>query len=351
MNRYEKVYIACPSTEVSGGAESIHQLSYELQQLNIDVFIYVIGNENTMIQSPKLDKYKANYVYEIIDNENCCLIVPEPYTFILKSYQHVHKIIWWLSLDNYLKKIPKYRTNIVMKKNSFPFFMYPLLYSVFYFKLHKFKNNINVKNEDLNKYFHFYNAEYIRDYLLKFGVDEKKTLYLCGPIDDIYFDKNIIFERENIVLYNPKKGYKFTQYLIHNYSFKKNIRFVAIQNMTPFEICNLMSRSKVYIDFGEFPGPERIPREAVVRGCCIITSLNGAARNNVDVPIKKCYKFNTNVKNIEKIGNLIEDMIYKYDEYANEYDLYKDKVLKQRTIFKKNILKYFKEVNNGNNKE
>ena len=35
----------------------------------------------------------------------------------------------------------------------------------------------------------------------------------------------------------------------------------------------------------------RIPREAAMCGCCVITNRNGSAANNVDVQIADKYKF------------------------------------------------------------
>ena len=48
--------------------------------------------------------------------------------------------------------------------------------------------------------------------------------------------------------------------------------------MTPEQVVDLMSESKVYIDFGNHPGKDRIPREAVINGCCVITGVRGSAR-------------------------------------------------------------------------
>jgi len=42
---------------------------------------------------------------------------------------------------------------------------------------------------------------------------------------------------------------------------------------------------KLYVDFGKHPGKDRMPREAAVHGCCIITGRRGAAGNPFDIPI------------------------------------------------------------------
>jgi len=57
----------------------------------------------------------------------------------------------------------------------------------------------------------------------------------------------------------------------------------------------------MYIDFGTHPGKDRIPREAALRNCIVLTNRNGAADNNVDVPIPNEYKIHSVLSNLGKI--------------------------------------------------
>ena len=60
--------------------------------------------------------------------------------------------------------------------------------------------------------------------------------------------------------------------------------------MTEREVEDCLSQAKVYIDFGGHPGKDRIPREAALCGCCVVTGRRGAAGNDVEVPINQSYK-------------------------------------------------------------
>jgi hypothetical protein len=66
--------------------------------------------------------------------------------------------------------------------------------------------------------------------------------------------------------------------------------FVPVQNMTKKEVAGLLARAKVYIDFGHHPGKDRIPREAVMAGCCVVTGRRGSARFDADVPLSSEFK-------------------------------------------------------------
>ena len=110
--------------------------------------------------------------------------------------------------------------------------------------------------------------------------------------------------------------------------------------MNSSEIVDLMQKSKLYIDFGEFPGPERIPREAVLMGCNIITSTKGSAgANDIDVPIDRTLKIEAIDENINKIVSLIEDIINNYAKYYPMFNEYRRKVIEQPLIFEENINK------------
>ena len=78
--------------------------------------------------------------------------------------------------------------------------------------------------------------------------------------------------KRNNILYNPAKGLSdlmlFKQKL---QQITTDYTFIPIQNMSHTQIRNIMLQSKIYIDFGNHPGKDRIPREAAMCGCCIIT--------------------------------------------------------------------------------
>lgn len=50
----------------------------------------------------------------------------------------------------------------------------------------------------------------------------------------------------------------------------RELNFKPIINMTRDEVIRELQRAKVYIDFGNHPGKDRIPREAAILGCCAI---------------------------------------------------------------------------------
>lgn len=331
----KKIYIVANDGEVTGGPQSLHQLAYLLKRKGYCVKMYYHNNVNANIP----DSFK-NYGLEksefIDDNAENVIIVPETLTHVLAKYKSINKCIWWLSLDFYLLQSPLRRGEFIRKKHGAPLILAPL------FILREFFNNktsrYKIKNDNT---IHLYNCEYIKNYLLKHGIDNKKMSYLCGPLSDNFFVESDFSEvKQNIVLFNPKKGYNFTKKIIEYFNEKDSkIEFIPIQNMTQSEVSDIMARAKVYMDFGFFPGPERLPREAVMMQCNIITSDLGSANYYEDVKIPEKYKIKPESNNIPYIYEVINQLINNYDKYVQDYDLYRDKVILQKKEFSKYVSK------------
>lgn len=340
----KKIYVACTIKSTTGGPESLHQLVSKLNDMGAEAYIYYFNAQcksgNIKIND-KFKNYNIKFVTELEDNKDNILIVPEYYTYILYKYKEIKKYIWWLSLDFYFEGLPHGQVEAIRKRNNISKRLKILLYPyVFLNKKAHFKNF--TFGNDKNDIFHLFNCEYVKEYLLKNGINKNNMEYLCGPIRDEYFKKIELDKKENILMYNPAKGYEFTAKIIKKIEEENfDVTIIPIKGMKPKEIVDNLNKAKVYMDFGFFPGPERIPREAVCRYCNILTSMNGSAKNNIDVPIPLEYKFediDENLDNIVKcIFNLMEnfeDNIYKYEEYRN-------KVKEQKDLFNKNIYNIF----------
>ena len=79
--------------------------------------------------------------------------------------------------------------------------------------------------------------------------------------------------RQKLNLFNPIKGIDKTLEFIKKSDAR--IKWRALKGLTPEQMREVMLQSKVYIDFGNHPGKDRIPREAATCGCCVLTNKNG----------------------------------------------------------------------------
>ncbi len=335
------IYIVARGDSISGGSESLHQAASMLRQKGFDARMHYVEPEVT--EGPqKFSGYEVRVSEYISDDEHNVLVVPETLTYFLHSFKRIRKVIWWLSVDFYEQYNAHEYINRRLKERNWPSICWPVQWLGSYLKGSPELISYNFK--DRGEYLHLYNCEYAYQYITAQGVVPEKTMYICGPINQEFFevaDADKRTKKENIVLYNPQKGGQFTDKIINRAKEQKvNAQFVAIHDMSTDDVAALMKRAKIYIDFGFFPGPERIPREAVLMGCNIITSMKGSAANSIDVPIPMEFKFEDNDENIECIITVIKDMLQYYEKYYPSFESYRHKVRDQVTLFEESICKF-----------
>lgn len=328
----------------TGGPETAHQLGRELLKLGEEVamFYYSPGkrssNKHENPTPETFRKYAVPVAAHIDDSASNAVLIPEAAVQFVRKIKNAQVCIMWLSLGNYLKVVEQYSdrgkyAEGILADHHLPHILKPavMLRSYRFVDKGGFGYDFEVRQHDL----HTYNCEYVRSYLEEHGVPDDAMTYLCGPISQAFSDlPHGGREKENIVAYNPRKGYEFTQKII-DYAKQHEFagQFVPIEGMTPVEVSALLGRAKVYMDFGDFPGPERIPREAVTMDCNIVTSRNGAAGNDIDVPIDSSLKFETDEENIPAIVDKLTDVMEDYSDFYHFYDVYRDKVQAQLNSF------------------
>lgn len=189
INNDTVIYVLVPRNVVTGGTESLHQLAYELKKLHSKVFIHYINSQELTIPI-KFEKYKIPISKEIVDSEENLLIVPETNTEYLNKVKVIQKCIWWLSLDYYIRQLPRNATYYFCKKHKLPLYLTPLVTQLLRIA-GKLKTNIYSFNDYNRPVFHLYNCEYVRGFLEGQGVSDENMMYLCGPIGDEYFERKI----------------------------------------------------------------------------------------------------------------------------------------------------------------
>ena len=335
-----KIYIACPANIATGGPLALHQLGYKLKKIGFNVFMFYIGKVSNNPTHVNYQAYKVPYVFEIEDDVKNFLIVAERNTDLLFKASNIRSAVWWLSIDNFFKLPYLF---ILLKKLGISKPNLSILNLLYRFK-NLFSNKKVLSQKYYNNYFHFSQSAYAYDVLKnKFKIEKKSIYMLTDYLLEIFFKtNNKSFKRQNIVLYNPTKGSSFTQKLI---DVNKNLQWIAIQNMTPKQVRELLLKSKLYIDFGEHPGRDRFPREAVISGCCLITGKRGSAKFYEDIPINDEFKFFDKSSEIINISKKINLILSNYNSEIKKFNDYKAFIQQNENIFEKEILNIFKKSN------
>lgn len=332
-----KIYIHCPAGVVTGGAELLHQLASFLRDNGKDAVIVYFGASSHEVPT---DYAKYNIVTEesILDTEHCIEVLYEGIFDKLNVYKNTQKFLWWISVDNFFLCARDYlslgdlfrwdkslwwitfiqRTKQLLKGNN------------------KFKGNLSIRQMVDMDIPCGYQAEYIQNFLHKCGFKE-----LMGLKDYINTDHITPFEvdgRENIVVYNPKKGFEYTQRLI---AMASDIKWVALQGMSREELVRTLRKAKIYIDFGYHPGKDRLPRECAMNGCCVITGMRGSAGFFEDVPLPSQYKFDERKAEIKDIVKQIRWTLENYESAIDDFKFYRNAIFLEKAEFEQQIRNIF----------
>ena len=143
--------------------------------------------------------------------------------------------------------------------------------------------------------------------------------------------------RQDRILY-PARGAWFAQFLR---KWSPDLDWQEIKGFTPDQVRDLFLTSKLYVDFGSHPGKDRMPREAALLGCCIITSRRGAAGNPFDVPIPDRYKFRGARWQVPMIVRTIRRLLAEYDRRAGELAIYRRIIAGERAEFTAQAVRVF----------
>jgi hypothetical protein len=330
------VYISCHSPLATGGTEVLHQLGSNLMKMNIPVkmfyYNYLLDNIKQDPVAERFRKYKVPYTLQVKDSSDIAIIVPEIGTHLINEYKRATCILWWLSIDFYYD-IQKFNGRGAIIKKMSKSLLNGEISKVFKYAARKSYDPF--KKTSSEKVFHWVQSEYARQYLLKKGISKDRISYLSDYLNEEFINtsgKSIT--RNNVVLYNPKKGFKTTSSIIKASS---HLDFIPLMYMTPSQVSRILMMGKVYIDFGHHPGKDRIPREAAMCGCIIITNKKGSANFYEDLPIPNEYKFEEEAGFESKVAILIEDIFSNYEKHYANFKDYREKIKKEEEEFRQNL--------------
>jgi len=313
-----KVVVICPGGAATGGVELLHQLVDSLTQHGCDAAIcYYPFFKNFSMPSQYL-KYRCPVVaYRDIKRKDDTVILPEVYSYLAPKFLSRNIYLWWMSVDNYVNS----GSWLFALKN----FFLPWQYA-------------NIDNPLFGRAFcgHLHQSEYAKLFLEKSNITG--SVYVSDYINDEYVYRGTRVDyskKKNIVVYNPAKGIEQTSKILPLLS---GVDAIPIVNMSRDDVMDLLANAKIYIDFGNHPGKDRIPREAASMGCCVITNRRGSAGNSVDIPIGENYKIDDCKEGFERqaAGKILE-IIHDFNAHKSDFDHYRENISSDKSLFEQSV--------------
>lgn len=297
---------------VTGGPEAVHQLVDAARTLGVDArVVYAPIDAAHKDVTPAYAHYAVAIDTEIRDEADTLVIAPETLTRHVIGLRRARRTIWWLSVDNYLedrrRPSARWAEHLGIRGPRF---------------------NLAKPAPDIR---HLAQSEYARRFLIGHGIRQVEMLtdYLR---DDFTFAAATSTSRPAVVAFNPLKGFATTRRLIA--ASPPEIHFVRLENMTPRQVRETLEQSAAYMDFGHHPGRDRLPREAALCGCNIVTGTRGAAGNAIDVPIPARFKVDEGTPDfVHRALQAIAEACRNYPLIRPEFDAYRHAILDQKHQF------------------
>lgn len=307
-----KFFIFTPANCCSGGPEALHQLAYYMRKLGMEAYT-VYYTYSGFPKAYPIERYRQYEVdvlsYDKIEDERGnYVIAPENAPWCLNGFKKAQKCIWWLSYAYNDVKVGSLVERVAHLKRK-----------MFGQKVDRYRN----VDFNLNRCWHLCGSKFAFEEVSK-RLPQARVDYLVEPISlDFLKMGNAVLptDREDVVLYNPSKPSAIMKELLERNRFK----YVPLKGFTPAELAQRYKTAKLYVDFGLFGGPERMPKEAVYFGCNILVANHNAAANDFDVAIPQKYKVEDE-ENVEQIENRIADMLKYYEEQSVDFLPFKEKV-------------------------
>lgn len=336
-----KFYVFCPGDVISGGAELLHQLVSILRDNGKDAYIvYYTGYKGEIPND--YTKYNIKEISDVNLVEDDCHnieILFEPMFFRATQKTKSQKILWWLSVDNFFRCSNGYLAIKDITRWSYKQAFRVLLsrwYHLLFKGTNKFKGVISLKQLAQLDVVSAYQSEYAQNFLINSGFRE--MFPLKDYINTDYCSNFLTVGRDNIILYNPKKGQAYTNQLI---KMAPDLTWIPIINMNRAQVIELMKKAKLYIDFGFHPGKDRLPRECAMNGLCIITGCRGSSRFFEDIWIDSKYKFDENRSDKTEIINRIRDILSNYENAIEDFAFYRKRISLEKQEFEREVSEFF----------
>lgn len=259
------IYVLCLHNVRTGGPEAIHQLSDTLIEQGFDArMVYYDWGQIAALESASAQdgyrfgarenpieeyaRYKVNVTDHVPNVEGVIVVLPETLCHLAPKFDKATVLIWWLSVDNGFGALSRVNLNHLRRPG------------VFHAAQSHYANRLICALKLSPPA-----GAFLTDYTL-----DMRELAPPLPWD----------ERDMLVVINS--GYKVTADVT---ALAADVRrtipqascYVLPHGKSRREIAEVFAKARVFVDLGSMPGKDRLPREALVMGCGVLTdSHNGA---------------------------------------------------------------------------
>jgi hypothetical protein len=329
---FNDVVIFCPEY-VNGGCEAMHQLGHQITRHGGTAHMAYYGPYSHLeldgdilrchpAPSP-VPGYFARYhpmaLQQARLDRDTLVVMPEVLsTLAAAPAAQYQRALWWLSLDNAIPKNPALLDPAYRRR----FLEDPGLV-------------------------HFHQSDYARSFL------QSNSAVRYHPLSD-YTDPDIIgrslipsenpplSNRTNTISYFPSKGGALaSRFIERRCALKQWVEFLPLREMTKAQVRDALFTSRMYIDFGNHPGKDRVPREAAAAGAIVLLHAAGAAKFFPDHPLPAEYLFTEEDIATGHLHQKVNAIFEDPEAHFGRQRMYRDAILHEQERFDLEVRSFF----------
>lgn len=321
---FDDVVIFCPEY-LNGGCEALHQLGHQIARHGGSVHMAYYGPYSELALdgdvlrchlaelpiSQYFARYKPTALTEIRLRPNTLLVLPEVLSKLAATRDdRYQRALWWLSVDNAIEQNPalldaSYRSRVFADDGLL----------------------------------HFHQSDYARAFLHANAAPRYHALSDYTDPDFVQCSLNPavnrpIAERANTICFFPNKGAERAARLISGReALPQNVGFLPIRGMTKAQVRDALFGARLYLDFGNHPGKDRVPREAAIAGAVVLLHAAGAALRFPDHPMPAEYRFTEQDIASGALHRKVAAILDQPEPHFRAQRLYREAVLQEQERF------------------
>lgn len=258
------IYILCPYAIRTGGPEALHQLSDALigQGFDARTAYYTQAQADLVARWQSSSAYRfgdaANNIEEyahyatkpvdVVPNEpDAIVVLPEPLCHLAPKFNKARVLVWWLSVDNGLGALS--RVNL---------------------------NHLRAPNVQ-----HAAQSLYADRFIKTLRLTPASGAFLSDYTVDLreYAEPLAWQDRPLMVVFNAnhKVTADVAAMCVALKAHDREIDTHIVGGLPRREMAALFAKARVFVDLGCMPGKDRMPREALLMGCEVITDAHNGA--------------------------------------------------------------------------
>jgi hypothetical protein len=321
---HEDVLIFCPEF-LNGGCEALHQLGYHINRHGGSAHMAYYGPYSGLeldgdtlhchLEPSPIPRYFARYkpraLHQARLGAETLLVFPEVLSALAATKDdRYQRALWWLSVDNAVEQNRAlldagYRRSVFADAGLV----------------------------------HFHQSDYARAFL-------HANAALCyHPLSD-YTDPDFVARSLNAtenrpvsqrparICFFPNKGAALAaRFIVGQDAQKQNVEFLPIRGMSKAQVRDALFDARIYLDFGNHPGKDRVPREAAIAGAVVLLHAAGAALRFADHPLPAEYRFIEDDIATGELRRKVAAILDQPEEHFAAQRMYREAILHEQERF------------------